>query len=207
MLENEIKFFKTLDKTFLVTQSLLSAWLYIDEAYDECKETAYNDFLRTLHRTQTAETKAIKRGREFENRIREYTLGKEKSYSKEEKEIGERMKGAQYQVSVSKYMKLDGYTFNLYGKADFMKEGIIYDLKRVSNYDVGKYLNSPQHPLYLECVPKAKRFEYIIFDGSDISVEIYTRQNTMDIRDYIRRFMQYLKEANLLDIYLQKWWC
>ena len=52
---------------FLLTQSLLSAWLYQYQAWD--KDGAHKDFLRALGRQHTPETQAIRDGIQFENLV------------------------------------------------------------------------------------------------------------------------------------------
>ena len=51
----------------LITQSLLGAWLYQYQAFDQ--ESAHKDFLRVLHREKSKPTQAILDGIQFENMV------------------------------------------------------------------------------------------------------------------------------------------
>jgi len=190
---------------YLITQSLLSSYLYIFNGYEEDKEHAYGEFLKTLNRETTETTPQMQRGIDFENEVLDYTLEKKAEYSETVEEIGDIVKGGQWQVRAYKDKTICGMNFLLYAKCDVVKAGVIYDIKRVSNYDVGKYFESPQHPMYFECIGDAVKFEYLISDGANLYIEKYTPQETTKIDVFIKNFIEFLKAEKLLDIYCEKW--
>ena len=190
---------------YLLTQTLLGAYLYIFEAQEGYQEEAYKSFLDTLNRKVTPTNEVQQRGIDFENSVLEFTKQQEKKYSEDVIEIGKIVKGGQWQVKAYKDKTIGELTFLLYAKCDVVKCGTIYDIKRVSQYEVGKYQNSPQHLMYLECVPTAREFIYLISDGKDVYQERYTRQETMSIDEIIKDFINFLKDENLLNTYLEKW--
>ena len=59
----------------LLTQSLLSAWLWMYKASDP--QRAQEDFLKTLHRQPTPRTKPIQDGIQFENLVTAWCEGEE----------------------------------------------------------------------------------------------------------------------------------
>lgn len=192
---------------FLITQSLLGSWLYQYNAYDI--EQAHKDFLSTLNREQRKPTKAILDGIQFENMVTAYCEGaepnKEHKWFHSIKECGDVLKGAQFQVPVYKDKIIDGIPFLLYGRIDALKAGIIYDLKFSHSYEPGKYLASPQHPMYFECCPEAVKFIYIISNGSEMYQESYSRTDSPTIDSTIMEFIHYLEFTGLDKIYVEKW--
>ena len=88
--------------------------------------------------------------------------------------------------------------------------GTIYDVKWSekgfgSAEMAGKYLESPQHPAYLYCVPGAFKFVYLCSDGESLYTEAYTRAQTPDIAGIIRNFRQDIRLRGLEALYLEKW--
>ena len=119
--------------------------------------------------------------------------------------IADRVKDAQFQVAAQRTAVVEGIPFLLYGRLDALKAGVIYDIKFSRSYQVGKYLDSPQHPMYCALVPEARRFEYLVFTGSDVCVEKYGREDSPDVLGTIRDFMRYLEASKLDKLYCQKW--
>lgn len=113
--------------------------------------------------------------------------------------------GAQQQASPSCEMVIDGVRFVLYGKLDFLKAGVIYDTKYSKTYRVGKYLDSPQHPMYFALVPEAREFQYKICDGKYIYTETYRPDEVEPIERTIKQFMVFLDRMDLVDTYCEHW--
>ena len=65
-----------------------------------------------------------------------------------------------------------------------------------------QYVGSPQHPIYFECVPEARKFVYIIADGKAVYLEEYRREDTPPPDGIIRQFMSYLETAGLAQVYI-----
>lgn len=193
----------------LLTYSLISAWLWA--LNEHSGEQGYEDFLHTLNRIPKYDyTDAQMKGIEFEDAINHMVLGVPSTvlYGDEYRcamEIAEIVKGGSSQYSASKEVDVDGHTFLLYGKIDYLKAGVVHDIKRTGKYEVGKYFGSFQTQIYLELVPNARYFEYDISDGKNVYKERYSREDTAPIEPTIRGFMNWLKQNDLWETYLTKW--
>lgn len=207
-----------------LTQSLLASWMYQFEAAEDYTEQARESFLLVLNRETTETTFEMERGIAFEDAVKDYLDGVEDAplhYANEYtssraardneiacvKKVAKYMKGATYQVVAYKDIEVKGMTFSLMAKCDWVREGVIYDCKRVNSYDVGKYLEKPQHPVYLEVLDGAKKFTYVIADGEDVYTETYTRETLFQpVETIIAEFVEYLEsQPELLEIYKEKW--
>ena len=192
---------------YLVTQSLLGSWLYQYEAYDP--DAAHESFLSTLRRESIRPSMAMLNGQKFENMVTAYCGGAPLDYTHEWahgiKSVGDRIKGGQFQVALYKDKTIDGINFLLYGRLDALKAGTISDIKYSNVYDVGKFADSPQHPMYMDLCPEARQFEYLISNGSDVFVETYRRDECPQIDGTIRDFMRYLTDIGQLKTYFDLW--
>jgi len=174
----------------------------------------YEDFLADLGREKRPTSPAAQAGIDFEELVHRASIvggnvlaaGQEPT-AEEAAAIsyGWRLKGAAYQVKAMKPVEINGLPINLVGIADFIKAGIITDIKRVQRYEYGKYQFSAQHPMYLELWPEALRFDYLIWDGAYSYMEQYRRNDCESILDIGSRFLRYLEQAELMDIYQSKW--
>ena len=153
----------------LITQSLLSSWLYTFNCVEGYEEEAEADFLRTLRREPMEEpSEAITNGIAFENGV--YALVSNPNditvypaWKEVSARIADIIRGGQIQVKVQRDIEVDGDLYLLYGICDAVKAGIIFDVKFSSKgfgsaEMAGKYLDSPQHPAYLYCLPEAQKF-------------------------------------------------
>ena len=189
---------------FLITQSLLSSWLYTYK-----KEDGYEEFLKTLRREPIRQNKAMLEGIRFENVLCAVLNGAEiaptHEWYKPIMELYPTLYGAQQQVSLSRDVTINGVRFVLYGKLDFLKAGIIFDTKYSKTYRVGKYLDSPQHPMYFALVPEAREFQYKICDGRYIYTETYRPDELEPIERTISQFMAFLDRQNLVSTFCEHW--
>ena len=189
---------------FLITQSLLSSWLYTYK-----KEDGYEEFLKTLRREPIRQNKAMLEGIRFENVLCAVLNGAEiaptHEWYKPIMELYPTLYGAQQQVSLSRDVTIHGVRFVLYGKLDFLKAGIIFDTKYSKTYRVGKYLDSPQHPMYFALVPEAREFQYKICDGRYIYTETYRPDEVEPIERTIKQFMDFLDRMGLADTFCENW--
>ena len=189
---------------YRITQTLLNSWLYIYKA-----DSGGDDFLTTLNRQGKPKTKAMLDGMKFENIINACLDGQEINNSIEWAEpilkLLPILSGSQKQVTVFKDLVVDGIPFVLHGVLDFLKAGIIYDTKFSKTYKVGKYLDSPQHPMYFALVPEAYEFRYLICDGKYIYEERYRPDEVVPIEYTVRQFMKFLDRENLVDTYCKLW--
>lgn len=187
-----------------ITQSLLSAWMWSFKL-----EGGYDSFLKTLHREKEPPTTAMLNGQRFENIINGALdgalLDPTLEWYKPISEIVPELKGAQKQVVLFKDITVNGVPFLLHGVLDFLKAGVIYDTKFSKTYSMGKYIDSPQHPMYFALVPEAYKFQYTISDGTWVYRETYTPDQIEPIEHTISRFMDFLDKQNLVQIYVDHW--
>lgn len=187
-----------------ITQSLLSAWEWSFK-----KDDGWEDFLRTLNREKKQPTQSMLDGIRFEsvlnNVLNGETIPQDHEWYSVITEMSEELYGSSQQVSLFREIDIDGETILLHGVLDYLKAGRIYDCKYSKTYHLNKYLNSPQHPMYMALVPEARDFTYIISDGNYVYRETYPREIVPDIVLPIRQFLSYLKQHNLYEIYEEKW--
>jgi hypothetical protein len=189
---------------FLLTQSLISAWQWGLKL-----ENGYDDFLKTLRREPIQQTKAMLDGIRFENCLNAVLDGAEIEPTHEWYEpitqLANELQGAQQQAALSKDVTIGGTDFVLYGKLDYLRGGVIYDTKYSKTYRVGKYLDSPQHPMYFALVQEAREFQYKICDGNYIYTETYRRDEVEPIERTIKHFMDFLDKMNLVSVFYENW--
>lgn len=197
---------------FLITHSLLSSWLYAmkDNPFEDSttERNPFDEFMKTLRREPTETTDAMQKGINFENLVTAITEGNDdrtNNWYEAAERIARIVQGGQLQYKAFKEIKVNGMTFLLYGRLDALKAGVIYDIKFSGNYDAGKYFTSTQHPTYLELVPEAKEFTYLISNGSGVWAETYRREETLSIIPIISDFIEWLSVFGLMDIYREKW--
>ena len=187
-----------------ITQSLLSSWLYTFKT-----DNGYEDFLRTLNREKKQPTQAMLDGIRYENCLNNILNG-EPLYEDHEwynplMEMSCELQGAQQQVTLFKDINVYGYNILLHGVLDYLREGHVWDCKYSKTYQLNKYLNSPQHPMYLALAPEARDFTYIITDGKYVYRERYQREIVPDITVTIKQFLVYLQCRDLFDTFVEKW--
>ena len=225
-------------KRYLMTHSLLSAWLYTmrDNPFEdaETKRDPIEDFMLTLCRKPTPTTKAMQNGIDFENLCYDIALGQFQpefeengitpmpllngEYGGEPRghyvyppyydaahKVAQFIKNGSFQHRAKKEISVGGVTYLLYGRLDALKAGVIYDIKFSSRYERGKFESSTQHPVYLELLPEAKTFVYVVSNGRDVWTESYRRDETRDIRPIIADFAAWLNARNLTELYQTYW--
>lgn len=201
--------------TYEITASLLNSFYYqwncvdyvkqdfdgtmeksFDERCDIARDNAHQEFLNALNRIHTPTTFAQQRGMDFEDAC---CAGKVPV-------VSEIIKDGVFQPTYYKMVKVDGLQIQLKGRLDVLKAGTIYDMKRVSRWHGPEhYKKSVQHWMYLELVPEASQFIYLINDGYVTHFEIYHRYEAKPVEPFVYEFIEYLKSQNLLDIYLNAW--
>jgi len=191
-------------KRFLITQSLLSSF-----QWGLRLENGYEDFLKTLRREPIQQNKAMLEGIRFENvlnaTLKGAEIGIDHEWYKPIMELYPTLAGAQQQVRLSRDLTVNGVTFVCYGVLDFLKAGTVFDTKYSKTYSVGKYLDSPQAPMYLFLVPEAREFQYKICDGKYIYTETYRPDEVEPIERTIKNFMGFLDKMNLVETYTTAW--
>jgi hypothetical protein len=180
---------------YLVTTTLLNSWQYLWKVDEEYQESAWQDFIDLLNKVRKPPNDAMIRGIEFEaDCIAGLVPG-----------ISEIIKGGTFQYAASKETKVAGERVLLYGKIDVLKAGIIYDIKSTSKYELQKYHDSTQHHMYMNMIPNAVKFVYLINNGNDTFQEIYRRDEIKPVEPIIAQFYEWLKDKNLWNIYTEKW--
>ena len=195
----------------LVTPSLLNSWLYIWLSRDNVKESAndaicledkqdlamqkaYDEFLGTLRREKTPPNENMLRGIQYED-----------DCYKGLTDASPIIKGGAFQIVGKKNVVVDNVAFLMYGRLDVLKNGIIYDIKRVTRYETQKYLHSAQHGFYLDLFQDASQFTYLAFDGNKLHQETYYRGQYKPTEAILSDFIQWLRENNLWDVYASLW--
>jgi hypothetical protein len=197
---------------YLITQSLLSSWLYAmkENPFEDMttQRDHYADFIAALNREPIPTTDDMMKGIAFEDLVTDITKGKgnQKDYwYQAASQVAAIVKGGLLQYRARREIEVGGLSMLLYGRLDALKAGIIYDIKFSGNYDAGKYINSTQHPTYLELVPEAKEFTYLVSNGTYVWKETYRRDDTPSIIPIIEDFMDWLQMQGLMAIYTEKW--
>lgn len=193
-----------------LTQSLLSSWRYYMNAEDAFADSAYASFMASLRCEAKEKTAAMQAGIDFEDAINRTVAGGtpepvNAKWDRAVKRFSKICMGGQSQVPVRGELRVCGMDFGVYGLCDYVKSGVIYDIKKVTRYEYGKYFDSPQHPMYMGLVPEAKKFSYLIFDGSNCYIETYRRGDFRPIEETITEFLRWLYETNNMDTYKEFW--
>lgn len=197
--------------TYWMQQSLLSSWIYYLSADEERSQAAWDSFVSTLRREKKEPTQAMQDGTLFENMVNLLVDGgslecsPNQEWESAARRFAGRCAGGLSQVPVTGDLSVAGMDFCLYGICDYVKAGIIMDIKKVVRYEYGKYQHSPQHPMYLHLIPESKRFDYLIFDGSNCHIETYRREDCKPIEQTISEFIRFLASTGGLDIYKHFW--
>lgn len=197
--------------TYWLTQSLLSNWIYYLDADEERAQAAWDSFVSTLRREEKEPTQAMQDGILFEDMVNRLVAGEpladvpNTKWDAAARRFAGRCSGGLSQVPVTGDLSVAGMDFCLYGVCDYVKAGLIMDIKKVTRYEYGKYQHSPQHPIYLHLLPEAKQFDYMIFDGANCHVETYRREDCKPIEQIISEFIRFLEDTGGLDIYKHLW--
>lgn len=199
-------------KRYLMTHSLLSSWLYAltENPYENMttERDSAEEFLRVLRREPTPTTDAMRNGIEFEELVTDLASGWDrdnKNWHDAAARIADKVRGGVFQFKGYRDSRIGGMDVLLYGKLDVLKAGTIYDIKFSKSYDVGKFYDSTQHPMYFALVPEAGRFEYLVSNGSQVWTEAYRRDETPQIEPIVEQFFGWLETAELMDLYRAHW--
>lgn len=199
---------------YLMTHSLLSSWLYAMKGnpYEDAttEKDSFAEFMATLRREPTPTNEVMQKGIDFEDLVTDIVNGKQTDPELDKwydaaYEIAEIARGGILQFKAKKEIVVSGITFLLYGRLDILKAGVVYDIKFSSSYEKGKYVTSTQHPTYLELVPQAREFTYLVSNGSTVWRETYRRDEISDIREIIADFVAWLSANDLMDTYKEHW--
>lgn len=197
---------------YLVTHSLLSSWLHTIKGnpYEDAttEKDPMEDFMHVLRREPTQTTEAMQNGIDFEDLVTAIIEGHEDQQNPwytEAHKIAHRCSGGILQYKAKKPVTVAGTKLLLYGRLDCLKAGDIIDIKFTKKYEAGKFTSSTQHPMYMELIPEARRFTYLISNGRESWAESYWREETPDIRPIIENFLDWLHDSDLWSEYEAHW--
>lgn len=200
---------------YLLTHSLLSSWLYAiaEDPYEDAtaERDKHAEFLDALHRVETPPNEAMQNGIDFEELVTsianeaDWQTDRDHRWYDAARRVAEIVRGGQFQYKAKKPVTVGGVHFLLYGRLDVLKAGEIIDIKFSKSYDRGKYFDSTQHPMYLELIPEAERFKYLVSNGSDVWTETYRRDETRNILPIVADFWSWLGSQGLTDEYRRYW--
>lgn len=208
---------------YLITHSLLSAWMnYLDETYNDARE----QFEGMLRKERFVPKPAMRRGLEFEEQVMRYCFAAAKGVESQIVEELERLEyddeyiavirevaglveGGSWQVKASKKIQVQGVDFLLYGRCDVLRGNEIIDLKwtdNESNYKMGKFQGSTQHPMYYEIFPGTDKFRYITSGGYSVIEESYRREDSESIIPSVYMFWDWLGQfQDYKKTFTEKW--
>lgn len=197
---------------YLMTHSLLSSWMYClkENPYEDAttESDPMGDFLKVLRREPTETTEAMAKGIEFENLVDDIVNGfhdKTHNWYDAAKQVADRVRGGVPQMKINKEITVNGFTFVLHGRLDWLKAGEIVDVKYTGKYESGKFFTSTQHPMYFELVPEANSFTYLASNGSNVWPETYRRDEAQDIKMVIANFLDWLVVTGHIETYKKHW--
>lgn len=201
---------------YLITHSLLSAWLYAmrSNPYEDATTSdrdSLAEFMQVLRREPTPTTEAMQMGIDFEDLVTAIAKGngdgvkRNPEWYDAAKKVAEIVRGGSLQHKARKVAEVSGMMFVMYGRLDALKAGTIYDIKFSRSYDKGKFFDSTQHPMYLDLVPEANEFVYLVSDGKTLYQERYRRDEVADITITIGNFVSWLTANGLLETFKKHW--
>lgn len=171
---------------YLLTATLLNSWHYFLNSEYSSEE----DFMKTLRREPLETTEAMLKGRAFEEWACENVA---------------ELRGAQLQVKCSKADKITLF----YGILDALKNGVVTDVKYTGSYEVGKFRDNYQTPMYLY-LSDASKMQYLVSTkeqplGHEIYIETYFPHEVEPIQAARDEFYAWLTSADLWEIYTEHW--
>ena len=197
---------------YLITPTLINSYqYYINDGFKSPADSRA-DFLKTLSRERFEPNEAMQRGIDFEEEIfnqcsLEKEVGKKLTSNPICDAVVKIVKGGIWQQTCKKNLQVGDKEFLLYGKIDVVKQDTVYDIKFTSNYELGKFLNSAQHLIYLYCTGLPK-FQYLISDGKDYWIEDYYNHANIEneIKSKISDLLGYLEnDMEAKKLFETKW--
>lgn len=201
---------------YLITPTLINAYQYYINDEFKSPTDSRADFLKTLSREKFEPSEAMQKGIDFERDI-QYATNPfnqidifHKDYDERQhivNKIAKIVNGGLWQQTCKKNLQVGNQEFLLYGKMDIVKRDTIYDIKFTNNYELGKFLDSAQHLIYLYCTGLPK-FQYLISDGEDYWIEDYHNHTNIEneIKGKISDFLGYLEnDMEAKELFKTKW--
>lgn len=212
-----------------VTPSLYSAWKYwkfgdfsqyenvilddgrIDYVGERKRDEARKSYLDYLGKVKTEPTEAMLRGREFEEMVHQFMCGGNPSAEDatllDENDIIHSKHIAHFIGfdciwQVPGACEIDGVM--LYGIADAINRGIIYDVKRTKSFEAGEYYDSIQHLAYMK-QHDLSEFKYFVATPGELFVEYYQRDDKL-LESRIKGFVSDIRnDPKALELWEANW--
>lgn len=193
----------------LITPSLLNSFNYYLSVEEDSEAVERQKILSVFRREKSEPTPQMEFGIQFEDDVRGIsgTVSVDGEYLKCINQVREIVSGGTWQMPCSKKYK----NYLLYGRMDVVKGPVIFDIKTTSFYEIGKYKDSAQHRLYLNCTG-LERCVYVVvevYHGAEgvviksLSTEEYTQR---DIEPMVDDFIANLEhDQELKTLYLENW--
>ena len=208
-------------KKYLITTTLLDNYSWFEKAPSSWKERAFNGLMETLTRAPFNPTPEIQRGIDFEKEVNTMVHATREEFIEQMGQncaiFYDTCKGAVQQKKLKRELIVDGWCFQLYGKADYWFPHLTIDAKTTGNYEKGpkKYLEKTQHLMYAYMEEKPA-FKYLVavFDSQkakrpvfvdpiDITVDL--AQAEEEITKRIRSCISFIRnDADIKKAYLEK---
>lgn len=196
----------------LVTPTLLNGFRWFSHFYgDEPEEETIerDNFLSLLRREpmqfEGEALAAILKGRDLEQNVVSYCEQPYEGAPLYIETIGKLVMGGMWQQAVKR--PLDG-KYLLYGRTDHMRADTISDVKYCGMYEVGRFIRSAQHRIYLYC-SGLPVFRYVGCDRfNEVFVEHYYNHAGIEeeLRGMIHDFLGYLEgDAEAKDLFYTNW--
>ena len=198
---------------YLITTTLINSYQYYINDNFKSPADSRADFLKTLSKEKFEPNEAMQKGIDFENDIKKLCdnilLDKKENINYEVicNDIATIVKDGLWQKACKKELKIGNQEFLLYGKMDVIKRDTVYDIKYTSNYELGKFLGSAQHLIYLYCTGLPK-FKYLVSNGKDFWIEDYFNNVNIEneIKSKINDFLSYLEnDSEAKNLFETKW--
>ena len=192
------------EKITYITPSLYSSVMY----WKKREEGDKQELLDLLDHKPPETTEVMQAGIDFEDEVQRVcaSCGTYRSADEVANEVADIVQGCVWQVPIQTEVEVDGHPLKIFGRMDCLKRNVVYDLKRVIKYDLGKYYNSIQHLSYLKAVG-LKEFKYLIKCGNSLYTESYFWDNKSEalLQNRICDFIYWLKNIGLYERYANHW--
>lgn len=162
--KNGNKIEKNNNKKCLITQDLVSALEWQENAPESWKDKANEDLLNKLNRAPfdfSTLADAAKIGIDMEKQIARCAKMHKVVGTEHMQKLITMCIGGEFQKKLKKGVTIDGYDCFLYGKADVAFSDKLYDIKTTKKYNEDKYAESFQG-LFYSYINKTKQFDYLV---------------------------------------------
>ena len=203
-----------------VTPSLINSYrywanfdkgVYDDPEVGEAKEAAaLQDFKDYLCRVERPTSEAAQAGIDFENKLTTYDFSdvEDETLRNIYIDMAHKVKGGLWQVKLTKVLDVKGLTISLEGKTDVIKQSKIFDVKRTSKYDIGKFQGNIQHASYI-LMSEINDFEYLINENDkNFYVESYTLTQGQAYNEVVSGIIELIdgiKNLDMWDEFVKNW--